>query len=75
MKRRQPFNIFQIIQSLKENYITCYLTRLLKSNFKIYKRKLQVFVKNFIYRFHEFLVTIFKIKYFDNLFYMYSYFY
>lgn len=43
MEKRQPFNIFQIIQSLKENYITCYLTQLLKSNFKIYKIKLQVF--------------------------------
>lgn len=40
MKTRQPFNIFQIIQSLKENYITCYLTQLLKSNFKIYKKKI-----------------------------------
>lgn len=40
MKRRRPFNIFQIIQSLKENYITCNLTQLLKSNFKIYKKKI-----------------------------------
>lgn len=44
MKRRQSFNIFQIIQSLKENYIACYLTQLLKSNFKIYKKKITGFL-------------------------------
>lgn len=44
MKKRQPFNIFQIIQSLKENYITCYLTQLLKSNLKIYKKKITGFL-------------------------------
>lgn len=44
MKRRQLFNIFQIIQSLKENYITCYLTQLLKTNFKIYKKEITGFL-------------------------------
>lgn len=49
MKKRQPFNIFQIIQSLKENYITCYLTQLLKSNLKIYKKKITGFLLKILF--------------------------
>lgn len=48
MKRRQPFNIFQIIQSLKEN-IKCYLTQLLKSNFKIHKKKITGFLLKILF--------------------------